>query len=242
MTVQRLQKVLARAGVASRRAAEALITAGRVTVDGRLVTEIGTKVDSDYQRIEVDGKPIKLLSQTIVYLLNKPRGVVSSRRDEKGRQTVTDLVSKDPPVYPVGRLDRMSEGLVLLTNDGDLAYRLTHPKFGHEKEYELTGVTKRSVDELLALFQAGVVLSDGEFRPDRVTLAGLRNGQLILRVVIHEGRSHLLRRAAAKLGFEITRLRRVRMGPIQLGKLPVGQYRKLSESEMAMLRAWIATD
>ncbi|MBI4175533.1 rRNA pseudouridine synthase [Candidatus Berkelbacteria bacterium] len=231
---ERLQKVLARAGIASRRKAEAIILAGQVTVNGRVVTTLGTKADLTRDAVMINGQP---LSQPalIVYLLHKPIDVVSTTRDPKGRTTIFDLVPKTPRVFSIGRLDRMSEGLILLTNDGDLALQLTHPRYEHEKEYELWGKSVNTIEGLQAKLAKGARVRDGLIKPDRVTWVGLRNDQLVLRVTVHEGRKHLIRRLAAANGFELTRLRRIRLGGLQLGDLPPGRYRLLTEREVARL-------
>ena len=231
---ERLQKIIAASGIASRRRAEELITAGVVTVNGNVVRELGTKADPLVDTITVHGKPLPTVVR-VVYALNKPKGVISSRSDDQKRPAVVDFVPTDPPVYPVGRLDSESEGLILLTNDGGLANRLTHPRYGHEKEYELTGVTKVPVEVMADRLKEGAQLKDGPIVPDEVEFAGLRNGQPIYKITIHEGRNHLLRRFASKVGFEITRLRRIRIGSVSLKDLEPGKYRRLTQAEVDRL-------
>lgn len=238
---ERLQKILAASGIASRRKAEEIITAGRVMVNGKLVNELGARADAAVDTITVDGKEL-VAAPRVVYALNKPRGVISTRADEQGRETVTQLVPSDPPVFPVGRLDADSEGLLLLTNDGALTDRLTHPKYEHEKEYEIIGHTKRTPEGMTDRFQRGAQLKDGVLVPDKVEFAGLRKNQLIFRITVHEGRNHLIRRLASRMQFEITRLRRIRIGAIQLGDLAPGKYRQLSDSEIRQLEAGQPSD
>ncbi len=233
---ERLQKLIAQAGVSSRRHAEELIQAGRVTINGVTVTSLGSKADRAHDRITVDGK---LLSPEliVVYALYKPVGVVSTAAREAAHPTVMGLIPAVPRVYPVGRLDRMTEGLLLLTNDGELALKLTHPRYQHRKVYELTGTTSVVIDQLIQNFARGIHLKDGFFKPDEVKFAGFRAGQPIVRITLHVGRSHLLRRVASRLGFEITRLKRLQMGTVTLGQLAPGRFRRLSDWEIEKLRS-----
>ncbi|MGH9284968.1 MAG: pseudouridine synthase, partial [Acidimicrobiales bacterium] len=191
---ERLQKVLARAGFGSRRAAEELIHAGRVTVNGEIAV-LGRRVDSDHDRVEVDGIPVSVRDGLVYYLLNKPLGVVSTAADPEGRPTVVGLVPLEPRVFPVGRLDADSEGLILLTNDGDLAHRLLHPSHGVDKEYlvEVEGSPSRAAVRRL---REGVTLDDGATAPAKVALVP----PSALRVTIHEGRKHQVRRMCAAVG------------------------------------------
>lgn len=232
---ERLQKILSRAGIASRRRAELLITTGHVKVNGQIVRELGLKADPDQDRIVVDNRPV-ILAPTIVYALHKPLDVVSTNRDPERRTTVLDLVPVSPRVYPIGRLDRMTAGLILLTNDGELALHLSHPRYEHSKEYELIGTSLRPLTELLSRMRRGVRLQDGWFVPDDVQYVGQRKDQLVFRVVVHEGRNHLLRRFSARVGLELTRLTRIRVGPITLTGLSPGMWRRLGAEELRMLR------
>ena len=234
--MERLQKILARAGIASRRKAEAYLTAGRVAVNGKVVTDLGSKADWQTDQITVDGRPLDR-PQTVVYLLNKPPDVVTTSADPLGRQQVTDLVPKDPRVFPVGRLDRMTEGLLLLTNDGELALRLTHPRYEHSKEYLATGVTSRPIKDLVAGFQAGTLIDGKLIVPDAVRFVAIRDHRVTLAITVHEGQNHLIRRLCGRRGFEITRLVRTRLGPLMLADLPPGRYRRLGESEVSQLLA-----
>ena len=231
---ERLQKVLARAGVASRRASEDLIRQGRVAVNGRVVSELGTKVAAS-DVITLDGIPVEPQRPKVYLMLNKPVGYVTTASDELGRPTVLDLVPRDERVFPVGRLDADSEGLLLLTNDGDLAYRLMHPRFGLEKEYRALIDRDASEAELQAL-RDGVVLDDRQTAPALVERISGEAGGAWLRVVIHEGRKRQIRRMLASVGHVVIRLIRVRFGPLRIGSLPLGQHRQLTAEELAKLR------
>jgi len=235
MALERLQKVMAEAGVASRRHAEAMIAAGRVTVNDEIVTEMGVKVDPERDRIEVDGKP--LTPEAKVYLaLNKPADVVTTAEDTHDRPTVLSLIPADVGrVYPVGRLDMESQGLLLLTNDGDLAYRLTHPGFEHEKEYKVR-VAGHPSETLLAQLARGIVLEDGPTQPAQISVLQKKRDSTWLRVVLREGRKRQLRRMFDTIEHPVRDLIRMRVGPIQLGDLPPGQWRRLSAKEVQALR------
>ena len=225
----RLQKVLAAAGLGSRRACDELIAEGRVTVDGE-VAALGRRVDPETARIAVDGVPLSVRPGVVYYLLNKPAGVVTTADDPQGRPTVVDLVPSDPRVFPVGRLDVDTEGLLLLTNDGDLAHRLTHPSFGVEKEYlaEVEGTPTRG--ELRRLRQ-GVELDDGPTAPARVSLVPPR----ALRIAIHEGRKRQVRRMCEAVGHPVVRLVRTRIGPLADRRLGPGAWRLLTAAEVRAL-------
>jgi pseudouridine synthase len=230
----RLQKVLAHAGVASRRAAEQLIQAGRVSVNGEVVVELGRRVTTA-DRVEVDGQPIKP-SERLVYLaLNKPLGHVSTARDPEGRPTVLDLVRRPERLYPVGRLDWDSEGLLLLSNDGALTHRLTHPRYGVEKEYHALVDGYPSGAALQALAE-GVRLEDGLSAPADVRRLRQDKLGVWLAITIHEGRNRQVRRMLEAVGHPAKRLIRVRVGPIELGGLPSGRSRDLLPGEVAALR------
>ena len=240
---ERLHKVLAHAGVASRRAAERMIREHRVRVNGALVMELGTQVDPARDRIEVDGRPLARADAAHQYLaLNKPLGVVSTAHDPEGRPTVVELVHATRRVYPVGRLDIDSEGLVLMTDDGELTFRLTHARFGVEKEYHVV-VTCPEVDEYLVdELRKGVKLEDGMARAVRANVlkASERGGEL--RVVLVEGRQRQVRRMLAALGCGVERLQRVRIGPLLLGDLDPGEYRALRPREIESLRAAVGLE
>jgi len=234
--VERLHKVLARAGVASRRKCEVLIASGRVKVNGETVSSPGSKVDPDHDCIEVDGKAITLPPKHTYLLLNKPPGYVSTVSDPQGRPTVIELVGAAERLYPAGRLDIDSEGLLLLTNDGELTQRLTHPSYEHEKEYHLW-VQGRPTARILQRLAEGIELEDGFTWPAEVTVLCHEGGGTWLRFVIHEGRKRQLRRMCQAVGHPVRRLLRVRLGPLTLENLPSGQYRPLTEEEQALLRA-----
>lgn len=223
---ERLQKVLARVGLGSRRVCEELIADGLVTVDGE-VAELGRRVDPATQRIEVDGVPIGVRPGFVHYLLNKPPGVVTTADDPQGRPTVVALVPDDPRVFPVGRLDLDTEGLLILTNDGELAHRLTHPSFGVEKEY-LAWVEGRPSRGALRQLREGVELDDGPTAPAKVATPEPD----VLRIVVHEGRNRLVRRMTEAVGHPVKRLVRTRIGPLVDPDLPPGQWRELSFDEV----------
>jgi 23S rRNA pseudouridine2605 synthase len=241
---ERLHKVLAHAGVASRRAAERMIREHRVRVNGGVVVELGTQVDPARDRIEVDGKPLPR-SETIHHYvaLNKPLGVVSTAHDPEHRRTVVELVGAPHRLYPVGRLDIDSEGLVLLTDDGELTFRLTHARYGIEKEYHVLVSCASAVDdELLQQLRRGVNLEDGLARAVRANLLRQADGGAWVRVVLTEGRQRQVRRMLAAIDCHVQRLRRVRIGPLLLGDLEVGQSRMLHAREVAGLRDCVGLD
>jgi 23S rRNA pseudouridine2605 synthase len=235
---ERLQKVLAHAGIGSRRHCEELIRQGRVRVDGSLA-KLGDKVDPEKTRITVDNKPVPFEPPKLYILLNKPSGVVASTRSYGRRKTVTELVPSDERLYPIGRLDVESEGLILLTNDGDLTYRLTHPKFGHEKEYRVQVDRMPSEDELARWRHGLRVDGIGMTAPARVTVE--REDQDVwLRVTMHEGKKRQIRATAAQFGLSVVRLIRIRMGTLSLGDLPPGGWRRLETDEVDRLKTSVA--
>ena len=231
----RLQKVLASAGVGSRRACEELIAAGRVTVDNRIVTEMGLRVDPATAVIAVDGDRINVRGDLTYLALNKPRGVLSAMSDSRGRPTVADLVADRPErLFHVGRLDSDSEGLLLLTNDGELAHRLMHPSFGVAKTYLAT--VPAPVDRSLGRsLRAGVQLDDGAVRVDAFRVVQTSGDRAIVEVVLHEGRKHIVRRLLAEVGHPVQRLVRTAIGPIRLGGQRAGTTRELTRAELAAL-------
>lgn len=231
---ERLQKVMARAGVASRRASEELIRQRRVTVDGKVAT-LGLKVDPERQDIEVDGQPLHKPKPRVYIALHKPKGILSVSKDDRGRPTVRDLVPLPGRLYPVGRLDVTSEGLILLTNDGKLTNRLTHPRYAHEKEYHAL-VSGEPPQEVLEKWQRGVYFEGQRTAPAGVTYLRKEKGETWLRIVLHEGRKRQIRRVAGILGYPVQRLIRQRIGPLELGALKPGQWRHLSEQEVKALR------
>ena len=226
---ERLQKVLAMRGWGSRRVCEDLIAAGRVTVNGE-VAVLGRRVDAELDKVEVDGAPLGVKAGLVHYLLNKPEGVVTTASDPQGRPTVVDLVPSEPRVYPVGRLDVGTEGLLLLTNDGDLAHRIAHPSHGVEKEYlaEVEGVPSSGAVRRL---RDGVELEDGMTAPAKVS----HPNPGVLRITIHEGRNRQVRRMCEAVGHPVNRLVRVRIGPIRDAQLRPGEWRELDQQELKAL-------
>ncbi len=227
----RLGKYLAHAGVASRRSAEALIAAGRVSVGGQVVTDPARDVDAG-SRVSVDGRALDGPEPRAVYALNKPVGVVSSAHDTHGRQTVVELVESDLRLYPVGRLDRDSAGLILLSNDGDLANRLTHPRFQVPKTYRVTLGGRAVADSALRALRRGVRLDDGPTAPAEV----VRVRASLIEITLREGRNRQVRRMCEAVGHPVIELTRIRFGPIALGALAAGSHRRLSPQEIERLR------
>ncbi len=225
--------MLAARGVASRRKAETLVAQGRVRVDGQLVRELGARVPSE-ATIEVDGKHVPPPADHRYVLLNKPRGVVATARDELGRATVVGLVGARERLYPVGRLDVDSEGLLLLTNDGDWAERVMHPRYGHEREYEVYVAGDVSVATVAAL-RDGVTLDEGVARAERVRLERRSARGGVLRIALRTGWKRQVRRMCEAVGIRVVRLRRVRIGPLALGALPPGASRELTPREVRAL-------
>jgi len=234
--LERLQKILAHAGVASRRKAEEMIQQGRVTVNGRIVTELGTKVDPARDDIRVDGGRLKIAPSHVYVLLNKPAGVLSVMDDERGRRSLSDLVSLPVRLYPVGRLDVNSEGLILLTDDGELANLLTHPRYEHEKEYRVI-VSGHPAEKTLDAWRRGVILEGQRTAPAWVTSIRTEKDATVLRIVMHEGRKRQIREVASLLGHPVRELVRVRIGPLHLGALGSGQWRYLTAQEIRTLEA-----
>jgi 23S rRNA pseudouridine2605 synthase len=232
---ERLQKLMAQAGLGSRRANEVLISAGRVTVNGR-VAGLGDKADPQRDKILVDGRPLKLPEGPVYVALNKPRGVLSAVTSPDPRPTVRDLVDLPGHLYPVGRLDVDSEGLILLTSDGDLANRLTHPRYGHEKEYRVL-VARRPDEEQIETWRRGVVLEDGyRTAPAEVRLDGTFGKGAWLRVVMKEGRKRQIRETGSQIGLPVVKIIRVRIGSLRLGNLKPREWRRLTDDEIAELK------
>lgn len=234
---QRLQKVMAAAGIGSRRVCEELIAAGRVTVDGRVAT-LGDRADARESVIAIDGERVVLDGRLVYLALNKPRGIVSTMSDERGRAGISELIGEtvSQRVFHVGRLDTDSEGLLLLTNDGKLAHRLTHPSFGVVKTYlaEVPGPVPRSVGR--ALLQ-GVELDDGPARADAFRVVDSSARSALVEIMLHEGRKHIVRRMLDSVGHPVSRLIRTAVGPVKLGDLKTGRWRRLSRAEVADLFA-----
>jgi 23S rRNA pseudouridine2605 synthase/23S rRNA pseudouridine2604 synthase len=226
----RLQKYLASAGVCSRRRGEELIRAGRVRVNGQAVTELGSKVDPQQDRVTVDGRPVAAEQEAVYIVLNKPPGYVTSCR-HPGKRIVLELVNVPERVFPVGRLDKNSRGLLLLTNDGQVHQTLSHPSFDHEKEYEVA-VQRPISDGALERMARGMPILNTRTRPAEVTRIDERR----FRIVLREGRNRQIRRMVRRVGNEVEDLKRIRMGTVRLGRLPEGQWRHLTEAEIRGLR------
>jgi len=228
---ERLQKVLARIGLGSRRVCEGLIVERRITVNGE-VPVLGRRIDPNVDEVELDGVPLPMLPGLVHYVLNKPAGVVSTAEDTHGRPTVVSLVPDDPRVFPVGRLDMDSEGLLVLTNDGRLTHRLTHPSFGVPKEYLVEVEGEPSAGDVRRL-REGIDLEDGPTAPARVAVVA----PSLLRIVIHEGRNRQVRRMCEAVGHPVTRLVRTRIGPLTDPTLQPGAWRPLTIDEVRALAA-----
>jgi pseudouridine synthase len=225
MTMMRLQKFLSEAGICSRRKGEEYIRQGLVRVNSRIVTELGTKVDSEKDRVEFDGKVIALKSEPMFIMLNKPKGYVTSC-SHPGEKIVLDLIDIPERVYPIGRLDKDSIGLLILTNDGSLHHRLSHPSFDHEKEYDVT-VSKPITDGSLRNIASGLPMMGSKTRPAKIQRISSRR----FRIILKEGRNRQIRRIVRKVGNRVTRLKRIRVSKIKLGRLAEGAWRNLTEKE-----------
>lgn len=235
--LERLQKVMAQAGVASRRHCEEMITSGLVKVNGKVVKELGAKVDPLKDKIYVEGKIIAPAQKKYYILLYKPRGYVTTMNDEKGRKIVTDLIKGiGSRIYPVGRLDYDSDGLLLLTNDGDLTFALTHPKHQIPKTYQVR-VAGMPEESKLEQMSKGLELDDGPTAPAMVSLVGEREGNALLEITIYEGRNRQVRRMCENIGHPVLRLKRIRFGNLSLDGLKPGQHRRLSGKELSQLKA-----
>ena len=233
----RLQKVLAGAGLGSRRACEDLITAGRVTVDGQVVRELGVRVDPAMAVLHVDGLRLQLDQSLVTVALHKPVGVVSTMRDPRGRPSLESYVADRPErLFHVGRLDAETSGLILLTNDGELSHRLMHPSYEVPKTYVAT-VQGRVEPGLGKRLRAGVELPDGPVRVDSFRIREARGTRSIVELVLHEGRNHIVRRLLAEVGHPVTALARTQIGPVRLGRLRPGQTRVVEGSELGALMA-----
>lgn len=231
--MERLQRILASRGVASRRAAEELIREGRVAVNGAVVTELGTKADPQRDEIRVDNQLLR--PQALRYLiLNKPTGYITTTSDERGRWTVMDLIKVSERVFPVGRLDRDTEGLLLFTNDGDVANRVMHPRYGLAKEYHVLTRTKPTAQQM-ARIRSGIVIDERRIVPEEVRLLRESADGIIITITVHEGIFHLVRRIMEVAGIEVVRLRRARIGPLSIAGLRIGEWRDLTPGEISTL-------
>jgi 23S rRNA pseudouridine2605 synthase len=235
-TGERLQKVLARAGVASRRVVEDMIDQGRISVNGEQVRVQGKRVDPHADRIEVDGARIELSDDRVTYAMNKPFGVITAMSDDRGRDTIGDMLGDlAPGLVHVGRLDQDTEGLLLITNDGELAHRLAHPSYEVPKTYlaQVSGSVPRDLGRRL---RNGVELDDGPVKVDSFQVVDTHAGQSVVEVVLHEGRKHIVRRLLAHVGLPVSRLTRTSVGPIALQRMRTGTIRRLSRQEVGALK------
>jgi 23S rRNA pseudouridine2605 synthase len=236
LALERIQKILAKAGIASRREAERMMLEGRVSVNGKIIDALGFKADPSRDHIKVDGRRLAHPEPKVILLLNKPRGYLSTVKDPKGRPTIMDLLKNVHwRIYPVGRLDFDAEGLLLLTNDGDLAHLLSHPKFSVPKTY-LVKVAGVPEEKKLIRLKRGVMLEDGEAKAVSCSLVRQREKNSWVRVVVAEGRNRLVKRMFSAIGHTVLKLKRVEYGPIQLGDLPFGQFRYLKPEEAEKLK------
>lgn len=232
----RLQKYLAEAGIASRRKAEELITAGKVKVNGKIITELGTKIEPGKDKVYFDGQLVKQQEKKVYMLLNKPSGYVTTMKDPQGRKIVTQLLKGvKERVYPVGRLDYETEGLLLMTNDGDLSYALTHPKHGFLKTYHALVIGIPSQDKLMSI-RKGLLLEDGLTSPAQVRILSKIGGNSLLEIQIHEGRNRQVRRMCEKIGHPVMSLKRTQLGFLTLEGIESGQYRFLTKEELEKLK------
>jgi 23S rRNA pseudouridine2605 synthase len=232
---ERLQKILARAGYGSRRACEEFISKGQVTVNGQIAT-LGMKADPEKDRIEINGTVLRDAEPLKYFAVYKPRGVISAASSPEGRQTVRDLVDDPERLYPVGRLDADSEGLILLTNDGELTNRLTHPRYGHQKEYKVL-VAIHPEQKQLETWRRGVILEDGyRTSPAKVWLESFKGKGAWLRVIMGEGRKRQIREIGKRIGVPVVKIIRIRIGTLQVGSLKPGQSRPLTKKEIDSLK------
>jgi 23S rRNA pseudouridine2605 synthase len=238
MAKERVQKILARAGLGSRRACEAMIDAGRVTVNGSKI-KLGDQADPSVDEVRLDGMLVGKPEKKVYIALNKPKNMLSLDQPGDPRPSIFDIVKDPRRLYPVGRLDFDSEGLVLLTNDGELANRLSHPRYEHDKEYEVR-VTRKPDDEQLDILRRGVVLEDGyRTLPAEIEVKTYTKNGAWLRIVLREGKNRQIRRMGARINLPVRQIRRVRIGPVELGKLQPGNFRYLKPDEIVTLKKYV---
>lgn len=237
MSEERVQKILAAAGYGSRRSCEQIITDGRVRVNGKII-HIGDKADPISDEIRVDNKPIAIMQKKIYIALNKPRGYLSDIDENHPKPSVHDIVDVSEHLFSVGRLDLDSEGLILMTNDGEMANRLSHPRYQHDKEYEVFVISEPD-QEQIEIWRRGVVLEDGyRTLPAEVDLLSKVNKGAWLRIILHEGKKRQIRKTGARIGLPVSRIRRVRIGTLKLGSLKPGEWRYLTEKEVNLLKEY----
>ncbi len=233
--MERLQKFMASCGIASRRKSEEIIKEGRVKVNGEVITKLGKKINPNQDKIKVDGKIIKKEEFKYI-LLNKPAGFITTTSDPQGRKTVMDLINIKQRVYPVGRLDYDTEGLLILTNDGEIANKVMHPRYKIDKEYLVT-ISGNLNQKEVGLLENGIELSDGVTAPAEVEIVVEYNNKSIIKIIIHEGRKNQVKRMFKKLGYQVQELKRIRIGPLSLdSKLKLGKYRFLNAQEQKKLK------
>lgn len=237
----RLQKFLAHAGVASRRKSEELITSGRVKVNGKIITRLGTKIDPERDRVLVDEYEVTSTEDKVYYIINKPPGYVTTTNDEMDRPTVFDFFDCDKRIYPVGRLDKDTRGLLLLTNDGIIVYRLTHPSFEVPKTYE-AWVKGKMKNSTLKKLTAGIKLEDGFSKPKNIEKLAIKGNKTLIKITLIEGRKRQVRRMLKNIGHPVDDLVRIKFANLHLGELPQGQYRKLTKNELYNLKKMIDLD
>jgi len=238
--LERLQRILSSAGVASRRTAELYIVDGRVSVNGKTVTQLGAKADPAADDIRVDGKPIRPQTPRYV-MLNKPSGFITTTKDERGRRTVMELVPSQERLYPVGRLDRDTGGLLILTNDGLVAHRIMHPSFGLEKEYEVLTPLPPPPEVLRRLLE-GIVIDNRQVKPSEARILREIDKGVLLRISIHEGVNHVVRKLMDAVQIPVIKLQRTRVGPLSVAGLPVGAHREMRAGELASLFEALSID
>lgn len=237
MSTERVQKLLASAGYGSRRACEKIIDDGRVKVNGKTI-HLGDKADPDNDEVRVDGKVINTAQRKLYIALNKPRGYLSDIDENHPRPSVNDLVDLPEHLFPVGRLDLDSEGLILMTNDGELTNRLSHPRYQHDKEYEVFVISEPDIEQL-EIWRRGVVLEDGyRTMPAQVDVLRKANKGAWLRIVMHEGKKRQIRKVGVRIGLPVSKIKRVRIGTLFLGNLKTGEWRFLTDKEVRMIKEY----
>lgn len=239
---ERLQKFIARCGIASRRKAEELILNGKIKVNGKIVTELGTKILPDKDTVEYEGRTIELHQEKIYYVLNKPLDYATTATHGQDEKIVTDLVPKNPRVFPIGRLDKNTTGLLILTNDGELANQIMHPKFSHEKEYWVVCSVKHDfrnenkIEKIIQKMQSGVAISNQEFVSGKIKDVKFNHNYSIVsfNMILTEGKNRQIRKMTEKIGLSVLRLKRIRINNLLLGNLQEGEYRKISKNDIEL--------